>query len=186
MKIQVKFNFEEVCNNLLLKKLNSLHIKYRMNSMGEIEILQPLSLVERQNLFNELNSDGVNVVDDPNLKMIYKVKSIIEELIKGEVVQQSHNLSYYLEQEIPYSYTYISKNFSEVTHMSIEQFFILKKIDYVKELLSEKKLSLSEIAFKLNYSSVSHLSNQFKKTTGFNPSQFLDLKKQLESQNSDI
>lgn len=181
MKIQVKFNFEEVCKNLLLKKLQSLHIKFRMTAVGEIEILQPLSLKQRQVLLGELNSDGITIIDDPQLKMIHRVKTIIQELIIGEVVYRSRNLSYHLEQKIPYSYTYISKTFSEVTHMSIEQFFILKKIDYAKELLIEKKLSLSEIAFKLNYSSVSHLSNQFKKTTGFNPSQFIDLKRQLES-----
>ena len=90
------------------------------------------------------------------------------------------NLSQYLEDKLPYSYIHLSKVFSEDTYMTIEKFTILKKIEYVKEMLSENRLSLSEIAYRLNYSSVSHLSNQFKKTTGLTPSYFLNLKKQVK------
>ena len=93
-------------------------------------------------------------------------------LVNGDEEAQKYNVSTYLSEKLDYSYTYLSTVFSETTHTSIENFVILKKIDIAKTLIINKDLTLTEIAFKLNYSSVAHLSSQFKKTTGLTPSTF--------------
>ncbi|MHA7056981.1 helix-turn-helix domain-containing protein [Aquimarina sp. M1] len=181
MKIQVKFDTLEICNNALKDKLDSLKLKYRLNTFGEVEILESLSQEERENLFEVLNTGGVETVSNHQMILVDKIKKLIVDLIESETSKEKVNFSEYLEQKLPYSYAYLSRIFSDLTHITLEKFIILKKIDYVKELLIEKNLSLSEIAYKLNYSSVAHLSNQFKKTTGFSPSSFVDLKHQLNT-----
>ena len=179
MKIQVKFDFETICKNMLSDKMNDLDIKYQLNTHGEIEILQSLNQEQRDLLFTTLNSSGIEVVNNQQTIVAQKVKNIIAKMVREEQLDEQFKVSTYIEGQLPYSYSYLSRIFSETTHMSLEQFVILKKIDYVKELLMEDRLSLTEIAFKLHYSSVAHLSKQFKKTTGFNPSYFVRLKKQL-------
>ena len=181
MKVQLKYDYDKICKNFLKQKLAFLDIKYKVNSAGEIEILQPLNAEEKEQLFLILNSDGISIINNHNKIIVQKIKELIVQMIHLDNDSRKMNLSQYLEDKLPYSYIHLSKVFSEDTYMTIEKFTILKKIEYVKELLSENRLSLSEIAYRLNYSSVSHLSNQFKKTTGLTPSYFLNLKKQLET-----
>ncbi|WP_179022499.1 AraC family transcriptional regulator [Winogradskyella forsetii] len=179
MKIQVKFDFLSICNNLLSEKLVRLGIKYKLNSSSEIEILERLSPEDKMLLYKELNSSGIHVIDNHQSILVQRVKNILMEIIKLDNYNDDFKVSAYIEDRLPHSYSYLSRVFSEATFMSIEKFLILKKIDYVKDLLIEDGLSLTEIAYKLNYSSVSHLSRQFKKTTGFSPSYFVNLKKQI-------
>ncbi len=181
MKIQVKFNVTEICNNLLEEKLKVLGYPFKLGTYGEVEITQSLSDKEKQEMMAILNSSGMSVVNDQQTIVIQKVKAIIEDLIKHEPTAVKLNISEFLKEKLPYSYTYLSRIFSESMHISIEKFVILKKIDYVKELLIEHNLSLTEIAHQLNYSSVAHLSKQFKNTTGFSPSTFIKLKKQIKN-----
>ncbi len=181
MKINVKFDFHLIAKNLVAEKLNKLDIDYCFNPNGEITILQKLSKAQTTVLFEELNSSGINIMDNPQLILVQQIKEIIVEIVRLDNFDERLKVSSYIDERLPFSYSYLSKVFSEYTYMSIEKFLILKKIDYVKELLAEGNMSLTEIAYKLNYSSVSHLSKQFKKTTGFSPSYFLNLKTQLKS-----
>lgn len=183
MKIQVKFDFLTICNNLLATKLDHLGIKYNLIPPGDIEITQKLNKQEEAALFEALNSSGIEVVNDQQLILVQRIKDILSEIIRLDTYSERTKVSAYLEDKLPHSYNYLSRIFSEIAHMSIEKFMILKKIDYVKELLIQDNLSLTEIAYKLNYSSVSHLSRQFKKTTGFSPSKFIELKKRLKTTN---
>ena len=181
MKVQVKFNFETICNNLIASKLDVLEIAYHLNPPGEIEILQKLTKEQTSQLLKELNSSGIEVVNDQQLILVQRIKELLNIIVRLDGSESRIKISSYLEEKLPYSYSYLSRVFSEVEHMVIEKFLILKKIDYAKELLTEDQLSLTEIAFKLNYSSVAHLSKQFKKTTGFSPSNFINLKRKIKS-----
>ncbi len=181
MKVQVKFNFETICNNLIASKLDVLEIAYKLNPPGEIEILQKLTREQSSKLFKNLNTSGLEVVNDQQLVLAQRVKELLNTVVLSADPNQRIKISSYLEEKLPYSYSYLSRVFSEVEHMVIEKFLILKKIDYAKELLVKDQLSLTEIAYKLNYSSVAHLSKQFKKTTGFSPSKFINLKRKIKS-----
>ena len=181
MKLKLRYDFQMICENLLAEKLKQHGVKYEVDSQGEVHILQNLTSAEKENLIESLHASGIEVIENQYIIIVQKVKKIISDLVKNELIGEDFKISEHIEKELPYSYNYISRVFSEHAHTSIEKFMILTKIDYVKKLLMEGNLSLSEIAFKLNYSSVSHLSKQFKNTTGFNPTYFLNLKKQMES-----
>lgn len=130
----------------------------------------------RKNLINE----GFELLDDQKMKLIEQIKNEIISLVHyGDLDELTVNLSTHLSKKLLKDYNYLSNLFSSVENTTIEQYFILQKIEKVKELLVYGQQSLGEIAFKLGYSSVAHLSNQFKKLTGFTPSQF----KQLETNN---
>ncbi|MGE5943506.1 MAG: helix-turn-helix domain-containing protein [Flavobacteriales bacterium] len=181
MKLYVKFNFDTICKNLLTQKLNELEIKFELNSVGEITILQTLTGLQKEELYATLNASGIEAIDDQHLIIVQKLKDTILEYIKLDHQTGNYKLKDFIDKKFSFSYNYLSRIFTETTHLSIEQFLILTKIDYVKDLLTDGQLSLTEIAYKLNYSSISHLSKQFKKTTGFTPSFFIKLKKQLNS-----
>lgn len=181
MKVQVKFNFVTICNNLIANKLDVLDIAYKLNPPGEIEILQKLNKEQTSLLYKVLNTSGVEVINDQQLILVQRVKELLNAVVRLDGFDRRIKVSAYLEAKLPYTYSYLSRIFSEVEHMVIEKFLIMKKIDYAKELLVEDNLSLTEIAYKLNYSSVSHLSKQFKKTTGFSPSNFMSLKQKLKT-----
>ncbi|WP_047545522.1 helix-turn-helix domain-containing protein [Psychroserpens sp. Hel_I_66] len=179
MRIQVKFDVPKICNSLLIKTLSDLNIKYKLHTIGEIEILQRLNDSQKKSIFEALNSNHIQVISDQQLVIVQQVKEILTEIVRIENFEDDFKVSSYIENRLPYTYSYLAKMFSEHANISIEKFLILKKIDFVKELLLEGNLSLTEISYKLNYSSVSHLSKQFKKTTGFSPSGFMDLKTKL-------
>ena len=115
--------------------------------------------------------------------VVEKTKDLIVKLIRTTDGDNRMNISDYLEQHLPYSYTYLSRIFTEYTHMGIEKFFILKKIEFVKELLTTSNLTLTEISYKSGYKSVAHLSKQFKNTTGFSPTRFRTLKQKMSASN---
>jgi AraC family transcriptional regulator len=133
-----------------------------------------------------LEAEGFEIIDDQRVKLAEEVKSLIVELVHmKDMDEMKENLSDYLVSRLHKEYTYISSVFSAVENTTIEQYFILQKIEKVKEWLVYDELTLSEMSFRLGYSSVAHLSNQFKKITGFTPSQFKKLKehnrRQLDS-----
>lgn len=181
MKIYVKFNFETICRNLLTQNLNDLNIKFELDSVGEITILQTLTPSQQEELYATLNASGIEAIGDQHLVIVQKLKDTILEFVRLDHQIGDYKLKDFIDKKFSFSYNYLSRIFTESTHLSIEQFLILTKIDYVKDLLADGQLSLTEIAYKLNYSSISHLSKQFKKTTGFTPSFFIKLKKQLNS-----
>lgn len=158
------------------EELKKLGLHYIIVDLGEVEIMENLSPEKLQQLKAGLNSTGLDLMDDKKSILIEKVKNVITEMIHHSETNPKTNYSEYISEKLNYDYTYLSNLFSEVKGITIQQFIIIHKIEKVKELLLYGELSLTEISYRLHYSSVAHLSNQFKKMTGLSPSQFKQLK----------
>jgi AraC-like DNA-binding protein len=156
-----------------LEKLGLHHIRIEL---GETEIMEELSPIQLKNLDISLRKLGLELMDDKKSILVEKIKAIIIELVHYSDSQIKVNLSDYLSDKLNHNYSHLSSLFSEVKGTTIEQFYLSHKIEKVKELLVYDELNLTEIAYKLHYSSVAHLSNQFKKFTGLTPSHFKNLK----------
>jgi AraC-like DNA-binding protein len=144
--------------------------------LGTIEILENITDHQRDRLRENLKEYGLELLDDKRKIIIEKIKSVIIEMIHYSNEIPKVNYSDYISEKLGYDYTYLANTFSEVKGITIQHFIILNKIEKVKELLLYDELNLTEISFKLHYSSVSHLSNQFKKITGLTPSYYKKLK----------
>lgn len=145
-------------------------------TLGEVELKKEVTDSEKAIINTHLQTFGFELIDDKKSRTIEKIKNIIIELVHHQDNDSKTNLSNVLIEQIPHDYNYLSNLFSEVEGTTIEKYFIAQKIEKVKELLVYDELSLSEIAFRLNYSSVAYLSNQFKKITGLTPSHFRQIK----------
>ncbi|MBM1104574.1 helix-turn-helix transcriptional regulator [Aurantibacter crassamenti] len=172
MKIYLKFDFNKTCKKVLEDCFNQLGVTYTISGLGEVDIENPLNAEQLEWLQTTLNSYGINIIDDEKSALVQRIKDTITEMIYLDEKAKLYKVSTYLSDKLNYSYNHLSNVFSETTYSSIENFVILKKIDYAKTLIAENNLTLTEIAFRLNYSSVAHLSGQFKKTTGLTPSVF--------------
>ena len=161
-----------------LEKLGLHHAKIEL---GETEIMEDLSAEQLDNLNISLKKIGLELLDDKKNIIVEKIKTIIIDLIHYNEDQIKTTLSDYLCEKLNHNYSYLSNLFSEIKGTSIENFYLFHKIERVKELLIYEDLSPKEIAFKLQYSSVAHLSNQFKKKTGLTPYQFKNLKNKKRS-----
>lgn len=172
MSVFIKFDFNAICNRVLEEKLNECDLKYRILGFGEVEFLEKVS-AEKLNLFSQsLAVYGIEIVENQKAILIQKIKDAIVDMVFNDDNAVNVKSSVYLADKLNHSYGYLSNLFSEVTYTSIENFIIIQKIEYTKQLIISEQLSLTEIAFKLNYSSVAHLSSQFKNTTGLTPSAF--------------
>ncbi|RVT98327.1 helix-turn-helix domain-containing protein [Mucilaginibacter limnophilus] len=160
------------CKMAVAAVLEKAGIKATSVELGEVEVQGEPSAQQIEKLSENLKTLGFEIIDDRKSKMIEKVKNAIVTLIHHSEEQQNLNLSDYITQQVNYDYTYLSNLFSEVEGTTIEKYFIAQKIEKVKELLRYDELTLSEIAYKLGYSSVAYLSNQFKKQTGLTPTFF--------------
>lgn len=171
MKMYVKFDFNALCQKVLDDKLKEHGLKYRLLNFGEVEFYESFTQ-EQHKIFKEnLEDYGIEIIENHKTALVQKIKDAISDLVfsnEGIPVKAS----IYISERLNHSYGYLSNLFSELTHTSIENFIILQKIEYAKSLIINKKLNLTEIAHRLNYSSVAHLSSQFKNTTGITPSQF--------------
>jgi AraC-like DNA-binding protein len=157
-------------------ELEKLGLRPHAVELGEVEIADDLQGYQRQDVHAALQKFGFALLDDKKSVIIERIKNLIVDLVQNKNNQLQTNLSDYLSNELHHDYTYITNLFTQVEGTTIEQYFIAQKIERVKELLVYDELSLSEIAYQLNYSSVAHLSTQFKKVTGFTPSHFKQLK----------
>tara|TARA_R110000868_G_scaffold28633_2_gene107198 strand:+ start:54801 stop:55319 length:519 start_codon:yes stop_codon:yes gene_type:complete len=157
---------------MLCQQLDAMNLEYTLHGVGEIELKQKPNSAQMLGIAENLSDYGIEIISDQQTALVQRIKDAITLLVNGDEEAQKYNVSTYLSEKLDYSYTYLSTVFSETTHTSIENFVILKKIDIAKTLIINKDLTLTEIAFKLNYSSVAHLSSQFKKTTGLTPSTF--------------
>ena len=172
MKLFIKFDFNTICKKVLETKLNELNIKYRILAFGEVELLEKLESDKLDQLNGSFNDCGIEIVENQKSILIQKIKDVIIDMVFEEDSIINVKSSVYLADKLGHSYGYLSNLFSEVTYTSIENFIIIQKIERAKQLLLSTDLSLTEISFKLNYSSVAHLSTQFKNTTGITPSAF--------------
>jgi AraC-like DNA-binding protein len=164
------------CKMVVKSELEKLGLHVLTVDLGEVEILDTITKETEQEIESRLHLIGFELIDDKKSKIIDKVKTLIIDLVHTQNNNININLSEYLSNQLQLDYTFLSTLFSEVEGLTIEKYFIHQKIEKVKELIMYDEMSLSEIAFMLNYSSVAHLSNQFKKSTGFSPSYFKNLK----------
>lgn len=172
MKLHIK---NMVCNRCIMvveTELTKLGLNPQSVTLGEVMLDKELNKDEKDAVRTRLESLGFELIDDKKSRLIEQVKNLIVKLIHHSDENLKVNLSDYLSQQLHHDYNYISNMFSEVEGTTIEKYFIAQKIEKVKELLVYDELTLSEIADKLNYSSVAHLSSQFKKVTGLTPSHF--------------
>lgn len=156
----------------ILKK-NNLTTNYVQ--LGEAELVNNLTQQQRQKLAKDLNEVGFELLDDQKTQLIEQIKSLIIQKVQQGDIEEHFSIYKFLTENIFKDYSSLSKLFSQVEGITIEQFFLLQKIEKIKEWLIYNELSLSEIAFKLGYSSVAHLSAQFKKLTGMTPTKFKTL-----------
>lgn len=171
MKMYVKFDFNTLCKKILDEKLREHGLKYRLLNFGEVEFYESLTQEQHITFKKNLEDYGIEIIENQKAALVQKIKDAIVELISSEE-GISVKASIYISEKLNHSYGYLSNLFSEITHTSIENFLIIRKIEFAKEFIISKKLSFTEIAYRLNYSSVAHLSTQFKNTTGMTPSQF--------------
>ncbi|MFT3947055.1 MAG: AraC family transcriptional regulator [Agriterribacter sp.] len=170
-----------VCNRCIMvvrSELEKLGYKPTGVTLGEAVLNKDISAAERNNIAKILELVGFELIDDKKSRIIEKIKNIIIDLVHRHNGELKTSLSDLLGKELHHDYNYLSNLFSEVEGSTIEKYFIAQKIERVKELLVYDELSLSEIAFRLNYSSVAYLSNQFKKVTGLTPSHFKQIKEE--------
>ncbi len=172
MRIFVKCDFTKACTKVIEDTLSEFNFKYKMLGFGEIELLQTVASDTLKAFDATLNSYGIEIIENQKVILVQKLKDAIIDMVFNEDQNINVKSSVYLAEKLGHSYGYLSNLFSEVTYTSIENFIILQKIEYTKSLIAKTELSLTEIAFKLNYSSVAHLSTQFKNTTGITPTAF--------------
>ncbi|ANF49833.1 AraC family transcriptional regulator [Chryseobacterium glaciei] len=171
MKMYVKFDFNALCKKILDEKLKEHGLKYRLLNFGEVEFYESLTQEQHTIFKKNLEDYGIEIIESQRTALVQKIKDAIVELVFSEEMIPV-KASIYIAEKLNHSYGYLSNLFSEVSFTSIENFIILQKIEYAKELIINNKQSLTEIAHNLNYSSVAHLSTQFKNMTGVTPSQF--------------
>jgi len=171
---------------LVKSELEKLGLHYKTVELGEAEIIENISSAKWNELNIALKKTGIELLDDKKAILIEKIKIVIIELVHYSEELLKVNFSDYLSQKLLYDYTYLANQFSESQGITIEHFLIVHKIERVKELLVYDELNISEIAWKMGYSSVPHLSNQFRKITGLSPSSFRKIKDKKMNMLEDI
>jgi YesN/AraC family two-component response regulator len=164
------------CIMVVKSELEKLGLHYSSVDLCEAEIIEDISPGQRERLAIALKKTGLELMRDKNKILVERMKAVIIDLVHNTDDQIKINLSDYLSKKLNYNYTYLGNLFSEAKGITIEKYYLAHKIEKVKELLVYDELNITEIAWKLHYSSVAHLSNQFKKMTGLTPSQFKSLK----------
>ncbi len=164
------------CQMVVKSELEKLDIHYVEVKIGEANIIENLPEDKLNELDKALRKSGLQLMDNRKSILVEKIKNVIIDLVHYTDDQIKVNLSDYLSEKLSHDYTYLANLFSEVKGITIEKFYLSHKIEKVKELIVYDELNLSEIAYKMHYSSVAHLSNQFKKITGLTPSHFKALK----------
>lgn len=164
------------CKMVVHEELNSLGLKHAVVDLGMVELMEDINPIQRAVLKENLLKSGLEMLDDKKSILIQKIKNVVIEMVHYSEELPKENFSDYISKKLGYDYTYLANTFSEVRGITIQQFIIINKIEKVKELLLYDELNLTEISYKLNYSSVAHLSNQFKKITGLSPTYYKQLK----------
>ena len=181
MKLYIKYMVSSRCKMAVKEELKKLGLHFIVVELGEVEIMEKLSLEQRELVKEALLRSGLELMDDKRAMLIEKIKNAIIQMVhhSDEIIKV--NFSDYLSEKLNHDYTYLANLFSEVQGTTIEQFIISHKVERIKELIIYGELNITEIAWKMNYSSVAHLSNQFKKVTGLSPTHFKQLKDKRRS-----
>ena len=181
MKLYIKYMVSLRCKMVVKDELQNLGLRAVSVDLGMVEVLEEMTAAQRDQLSVNLLRSGLVLLDDKKAILIDKIKNVIIDMVHYADELPNTNYSEYISQKMGYDYTYLSNIFSEVKGITIQQFIILHKIEKVKELLLYDELTLTEISYKLQYSSVAHLSNQFKKITGLSPSFYKQLKQKRKN-----
>jgi AraC-like DNA-binding protein len=168
------------------EELKNLGLHFIIVDMGVVDIMENILPKQHEQLRVALLKSGLELMDDKKAVLIEKIRNVIIEMVHYSEDLPKTNFSDYLSEKLKYDYTYLANLFSEVQGTTIEKFIISHKVERVKELIIYDELSLTEIAWKMHYSSVAHLSNQFKKITGLTPSHFKKLKNKRRQAIEDV
>ena len=174
------------CKIAVKEALKGLGLHFIVVDLGEVDIMETITLEQREELKAALLPSGLELMDDKRAVLIEKIKNVIVDMVHHSDELPKTNFSDFLSKKLNHDYTYLANLFSEVQGTTIEHFIIAHKIERIKELMIYGELNITEIAWKMNYSSVAHLSNQFKKATGLSPSHFKQLKDKRRSPIEDI
>jgi len=181
MKFYIKYMVSQRCKILVRQELDHLGITKAKVELGVVDILEDVSMEQLKGLTANLKLSGLEVIENKKDILVERIKNVIVEMIHYSEELPKTNYSDFLAEKLDYDYTYLSNVFSEEKGITIQQFIILNKVEKVKELLLYGELNLTEISYRLHYSSISHLSNQFKKVTGMSPSLYEKMKTKRKS-----
>jgi AraC-like DNA-binding protein len=176
LKLFIKYMVSVRCKMVVKEVLKELGLHFIVVELGEVDIMENLNSEQLGQVKVALLECGLELMDDKRAVLIEKIKKVIIEMVHYADERPKTNFSDYISEKLNHDYTYLSNLFSEVSGTTIEHYIIAHKIERVKELILYDELNLTEISYKMNYSSVAHLSNQFKKVTGLTPSHFKQLK----------
>lgn len=174
------------CKMMVKEELKKLNLHFMVVDLGEVDVMEDITEEQREQLQQALIESGLELMDDKKAILIEKIKNVVIEMVHHSDEVFKTNFSEHLSEKLNHDYTYLANLFSEVQGTTIAQFLISHKVERIKELIIYDELNISEIAWKMNYSSVAHLSNQFKKVTGLTPSHFKQLKDKRRSPIEDI
>lgn len=176
MKLYIKYMVSLRCKMVVKEVLKQMGLHYVIVELGEVEVMEDITPYEREQLRTTLLASGLELMEDKKAVLIEKIKHVIIEMIHYSDELPKVNYSEYISCKLNYDYTYLANIFSEMKGITIQQYIILHKIERIKELLMYHEFNLTEISYMMQYSSVAHLSNQFKKVTGMTASAFKQLK----------
>lgn len=172
MKLHIKYDINLCCKIILQEQLDKLQLPYTITGLGEVEINETVSIVKYNELEASLKKYGIEIIDNPKNVFTQKIKDAIIEMVYLEEDLPATKISAYLSEKLNKSYGHLANVFSEVTSTSIQYFILLQKMERVKQEIIDDKETLTEIAWKLKFSSVAHLCKEFKKITGLTPKAF--------------
>lgn len=172
MRLYIKYMVSLRCKLFVETTLEKLGIPARTIELGIVETQNEVSSEDLETLRKILAESGLELLEDKKMALVVQIRNLLLELIDNPEELPNVNYSEYLSQKLDHDYTHLSTIFSEAKGITVQEFIIRQKVERVKELLKNEELSLTDISFKLNYSSVAHLSNQFKKNTGVSPSSY--------------
>lgn len=186
MKLHIKYMVSLRCKMVVKEALQELGLNYILIDLGVVELIEEIKPDQYKQLKVLLSHAGLELLDDKKSVLIEKIKNLIIEMVHYTDELPEVNYSEFISEKLGYDYTYLANVFSEVKGTTIQHFIIMHKIERVKELLLYEELNLTEIAFKMHYSSVAHLSSQFKKVTGLTPTFFKKLKDKRRKMLEDV
>lgn len=184
--MNLKYNYPKALQKIVKDEFEKLGVEFDFLGLAEINLHKELHREEFSKIQQNLSTYGIEIILDEKELLVEKIKNTIIEMIQEGESESIYNTSTYLSEKLNCSYGYLSNTFSEVTYSTIKNFITLQKIEMVKRMLMKENFSLTEVAHKLNYSSVAHLSHQFKKYVGLTPSAFLKIMEQREKMNAKI
>jgi len=176
LKLHIKYMVSNRCKLTVREILKNMQLHFVVIDLGEVDVMEELDAEQIEFLRQELKQSGLELMDDKKAILIEKIKTTVIEMVHYTDELLKTNFSTFLSEKLGYNYTYLANLFSEIQGSTIEQFIILHKVERIKELIFYGELNITEIAYNMNYSSVAHLSSQFKKVTGLSPSHFKQLK----------